>query len=48
MIADIQKNITANSELFGDTQVRTCTLHWSRHQTAMPGLNFDVVIAADW
>uniref|UniRef100_A0A7I4B5A6 Calmodulin-lysine N-methyltransferase n=1 Tax=Physcomitrium patens TaxID=3218 RepID=A0A7I4B5A6_PHYPA len=43
----IQKNITANNELFGDTKVRTCTLHWSRHQAAMPGLNFDVVIAAD-
>ncbi|KAG0575381.1 hypothetical protein KC19_5G000600 [Ceratodon purpureus] len=43
----IRKNMTESSGLFGDTKVRACIVHWSRHQAAMPGLNFDIVIAAD-
>jgi hypothetical protein len=35
---DIQTNIEANRGV----------VHWSRHQVAMPGLNYDVIVAADW
>jgi hypothetical protein len=45
---DIQTNIEANRAVVGDTKVSACMLHWSRHQVAMPQLNYDVIVAADW
>jgi calmodulin-lysine N-methyltransferase len=44
---DIQTNIEANQGVVGDTKVSACMLHWSRHQVAMPQLNYDVIVAAD-
>ncbi|KAH8933649.1 hypothetical protein BDL97_18G041100 [Sphagnum fallax] len=43
----IQTNIEANRGVVGDTKVSACILHWSRHQVAMPQLNYDVIVAAD-
>jgi calmodulin-lysine N-methyltransferase len=43
----IQTNIEANGGVLGDTKVSACMLHWSRHQVAMPRLNYDVIVAAD-
>ncbi|CAK9211174.1 unnamed protein product [Sphagnum troendelagicum] len=43
----IQTNIEANRGVVGDTKVSACMLHWSRHQVAMPQLNYDVIVAAD-
>ncbi len=45
---DIQTNIEANRGVVGDTKVSACMLHWSGHQVAMPRLNYDVIVAADW
>jgi hypothetical protein len=45
---DIQTNIEANRGVVGDTKVSACMLHWSHHQVAMPQLNYDVIVAADW
>ncbi|XP_077221293.1 S-adenosyl-L-methionine-dependent methyltransferases superfamily protein [Tasmannia lanceolata] len=43
----IQRNICANSGVFGDTKVESMTLHWNQEQESNILNTFDVIVASD-
>ncbi|KAJ6916470.1 hypothetical protein NC652_019003 [Populus alba x Populus x berolinensis] len=44
----IQHSIDANSTAFGNTKVKTVTLHWDEEVTYNISDTFDVIVASDW
>ncbi|KAH8503201.1 hypothetical protein H0E87_014492 [Populus deltoides] len=44
----IQHSIDANSTAFGNTKVKTVTLHWDEEVTYNISNTFDVIVASDW
>ncbi|GLT44562.1 hypothetical protein SLA2020_184480 [Shorea laevis] len=43
----IQHNVDANFEVFGDTKVKSMTLHWNQDEISNLSNTFDVIIASD-
>lgn len=46
--SDTQRNIEANSGAFGDTVVKSMTLHWNQEHTSSVADTFDIIVASDW
>ncbi|XP_004509367.1 calmodulin-lysine N-methyltransferase [Cicer arietinum] len=42
-----QRNIEANSGAFGDTVVKSMTLHWNQEHTSSVADTFDIIVASD-
>ncbi|XP_076919555.1 calmodulin-lysine N-methyltransferase-like [Bidens hawaiensis] len=43
----IQRNITANSSVFGSTKVKSMMLHWNREELSNVSNSFDIIVASD-
>ncbi|KAF8406594.1 hypothetical protein HHK36_008682 [Tetracentron sinense] len=46
-LLDIQRNINANSGAFGNTKVKSMTLHWNQEEITNISNTFDVIVASD-